>query len=729
MNVNPLRGATRFAGSAKGAWLSLTVWLVLAALLAVAAPSAKEVAVSGGEGSANGRNPAAEAQRLLDEKFPAAQGVPALLVFHRPDGRAVDAGERERIEAFGGWLAETKPEGILSALPADRLPDAERSKLYSADGATALLSLSLREGLESDETLDALTKVKEAWTARGAPGVTLDMTGPAAIAADTLQLFRNADVVLMLATVALILVLLVAIYRSALLAVIPLAVAGIAYSVTDRLIGLAGRAGWFSVDKQSLSIMMILLFAALTDYSLFVFSRYREELKADDSKHAAMGRAMGRVAEPILFSGGTVLVAMLALFFASFKPYHGFAPVFAVAVVVMLAAGLTLIPAVFAIAGRKSFRAEASRKTGKPASRQPIWERLGRLAADKPRRTAGALLLLLLLAALNVADVRYSFNLMKSFPADTSSRQGFEILETSYPPGSLAPVTLLVQHDKAIEPDDPAMLNGLHALVSKIKQSGGVESVTPDLTGLTALPADALSKDGRSVKLQLTLATNPYDKAALDLLDGWRDDEAALLKASGLNADEDRLLFAGQTAEQADVRGMNERDTALLFPLIACCIGAMLLWQTRSFKLTLAMLGTILLSFAAALGLSWAVFKGLLGYDAISYRIPMYTFVFMVALGVDYNIMLVSRIREEARSLPWKEAVARGVASTGGVISSAGVILAATFGVLMTQPMQELFLFGFAMAAGILIDTFVVRGLLLPAILAPMRFYAKRADR
>ncbi|WP_261807875.1 MMPL family transporter [Paenibacillus sp. N3.4] len=165
---------------------------------------------------------------------------------------------------------------------------------------------------------------------------------------------------------------------------------------------------------------------------------------------------------------------------------------------------------------------------------------------------------------------------------------------------------------------------------------------------------------------------------------------------------------------------MNRRDTIVTFSLITLFITIMLAFQSRSIKLALTMMGTMLLSYAATMGLLWSVFHYGFGFDAYSYRLPLYTFVFLIALGVDYNIMLVSRIKEEARIYEWREAVRRGVALTGGVISSAGIVLAATFCVLMTQPLQELMLFGFAMASGILIDTFLVRGMLLPALLTYM---------
>ncbi|TVY01373.1 MMPL family transporter [Cohnella terricola] len=721
MNLPVIARITGFFSSRKGAKIGIAAWLLLVIVLGAAAPGAKDYAISAGEGNVNDSNPSAEAQRLLSEHYPQSEGLPALLVFHAEG--ALSGEQLGRIASYSEWLAsDGKPEDVEGAIPYHTLSDPERKRMISADGATLLLNVELRQGLESDRVLDVLDKLKAQWKSNGDPGVKLEMTGPAAISADTLSLFRNADFVLMIATVVLILVLLVAIYRSPLLAVIPLVVAGLVYAVVDKAIGLAGRGGLFTIDKQSLSIMMILLFAVITDYCLFVFSRYRERLAVVDSKYEAMGQAMAHVSEPILFSGGTVLVAMLALFAATFKPYHGFAPVLSIAVAIILLAGLTLIPAIFALFGRKAFWpfvpkvGEGSAASASAEKRRvPFWAKAGRFVTEKPKRVAGVLIALLLLASLNIGTLQYSFNLMKSFPKDTPSRVGFELLESRYPPGQLAPVSLIVEVGEDAS-TDTAFADKVLALSDRLMEGGGVSSVSPGV----------LSDDKRFVRLQVVLSSNPYEPEALDLVDRWRAEGKELLAQSGFDADRASLHIAGQTAKQADVRSMNERDTWVLFTGIALLILIMLTVQTRSVKMAFLMLLTILLSFAATLGLTWAVFHDLLGYGTFSYRMPVYTFVFMVALGVDYNIMLVSRIKEEAKRYPWKEAVSRGVASTGRVISSAGLILAATFGVLITQPMQELYLFGFAMAAGILIDTFLVRGMLLPSVLA-LAFGDKKA--
>ncbi|MCQ6561125.1 MMPL family transporter [Paenibacillus mendelii] len=707
----------QYVTSQRGAKLTILFWLLLVLVLTATAPTAKQYAANAGEGHIKGSNPSAEAKQLMEEHFPSSEGMAALLVFHSDS--VITAEEEQKLEAFSLWLSsDKKPSSIASAVPFHALPEAARDQMISKDRSTVLLTVNFQEGISSEHVMDALDEVAAYWSEHGTDQLRLEMTGPAAIAADTLSLFRNADFVLMIATVVLILVLLIVIYRSPLLAIFPLIIAGIVYMAVDRLIGLSGKFGLFDIDKQSLSIMMILLFAVITDYCLFVFSRYREALLDHDSKYTAMGKAMTHVAEPILFSGGTVLIAMLALFASVFKPYHGFAPVFSIAVAIILLAGLTLIPALFALLGRRAFWPFMPKVgTRVTRARVPFWEKVGTFVTGKPKLTLMLLGLPLLLLSFNALGTHYSFNLMKSFPSDTPSRVGFELLEKQYPQGELAPVTVILKSDQAFQADS-ALLEKLQLLGQQLNAQGELDSMMPDPARLDAAGLESLISDNRHVlSFKAVLKVNPYEKEALDVVERWQNNSGSILNDSGFDSVLDSLHFGGQTAEQLDVRAMNQRDTIVIFTLIAVLITAMLGFQTGSIRMPVYMMLTILLSYAATIGLTWFVFHTLLDYDSFSYRIPVYTFVFMVALGVDYNIMLVSRIKEEARKFAWREAVRRGVASTGGVISSAGIILAATFGVLITQPIQELFLFGFAMAAGILIDTFLVRGMLLPAIM------------
>ncbi|TCS95456.1 MMPL family transporter [Hazenella coriacea] len=715
----PIKKLVQFTSSQKGAKITLLIWLAIIIILSGVAPTAKQYADNSSEGSVQENTPSEVAEQLLNEQFPSKEGLTALLVFHQKD--PLTQKEIDQITKISQWLSsDQKPEHVASALPFHQFPKPIQDQLFSEDKTTLLFNIALEKDLDSDLVYETLQEVEKKVKEIGIGNMQFEITGPAGISADTITIFKNADFVLMLATIGLILVILLFIYRSPLLAITPLLIAAAVYQVVDRILGLAGKNDWFVVENQAISIMLILLFAVLTDYCLFIFSRFREELRKVDSKYEAMSEAISRVSEPILFSGGTVLMAMLTLFAAIFKPYNHFAPIFSVAIVVILIAGLTLIPSTFALMGRKAFWPFIPKKEGTKAQPKGIWNKIASFIMRKPFIPASILMIVLIGGAINASTINYSFNLLKSFPEDISSRQGFEILEEHYPKGELAPITVILKSEKEIELNSVFVKN-IASLTKELQKQKGIDSVSPTAEELLQTPAkfpkNFLAEGKHAVKIKLVPKDNPYDQAAIDALQKLLDQKEDFLKTSGLNSSDYSLHFAGQTAKQLDVKQMNQRDTLWLFALVTVAITILLIFQTRSLVLPLVMIFTILLSYAGTLGFGWLIFHHLLGYDAISYRLPVYTFVFMVALGVDYNIMLVSRIREEAKKYPWREAVGRGVALTGGVISSAGTILAATFGVLITQPLQELFLFGLIMATGIMIDTFLVRGILLPSIM------------
>jgi len=698
----------------------LLLWIAAVIVLSIFAPSSKDYSVSSKEGSVKNDTPSAIANQVIKEQFPSKEGLTGLLVFHRDD-KLTDK-DREKITEVSQWLSsEEKPKYVESSLPFHQFPKPVQDQMYSKDGTTLLLNFTLKEGSDSHDANATIKIMNDKLKQLKLGTLQAEITGPAGISSDTISIFQNADFVLMLATIVLIFVLLLVIYRSPLLAVIPLVIAAIVYQVVDRVLGLGGKNDWFVLDSSAISIMLVLLFAVLTDYSLFIFSRYREELKNFSSKYSAMGEAIHHVSEPILFSGGTVLLSVLTLFTTVFMPYNHFAPVFSVAVVFILIAGLTLIPSIFALMGRKAFWPFIPKADEKPKEKAGFWTKVSKQVMKHPAVIAGILLITLLAGAFNTTSIQYSFNIMKSFPDELSSRQGFELLEKHYPAGQLAPVTVILTSDEHIALDEKFLTN-VKSLEDHFKNIDGVDSISQGLTeemikDPKKLPRGFIGEDKKTVKMQIVLKDNPYDSDALKTVQKLRDQEGNILSKSGFSSSSYHLQYAGQTAEQLDIRAMNQRDMVILFSLVTVLITIMLALQTRSILMPLIMMATILLSYVATLGFGWIIFHDIMGYDSISYRLPVYTFVFMVALGVDYNIMLVSRIKEEAQKFSWKEAVGSGVALTGGVISSAGIILAATFAVLITQPLQELFLFGMIMALGVLMDTFLVRGMLLPSIL------------
>lgn len=684
-----LKRITDQVSTRKGTWVTLGVWVIVTVLLAILAPSAKEYE-SSNITSLPSDAKSVIAQNKLDQYFKDNDGIPAILVFQSSDDKAVNVSE---LEAFIKDVE--KVEGVKEIVPITTLPPQATESFFSEDKSTVILPVTFEADFEAKEMRASQEKMIE--IAEESTDLTLTITGPAGIAVDALDLFSRADVVLLLSTVGLILVLLIVIYRSPLLAFIPLLAAAFVYEVVNQVLGLMGKAGLL-INNQTFSIMTILLFAAVIDYSLFVFSRYREELKTYDSKHEAMKEAMRETGLPVFFSGGTVLAAMLVLFFAEFGDYRNFAPIFATAMLIIMIASVTLVPSLFTLFGRKSFWPKIPKVGEESVKTNSFWCKIGRSVVKKPVVSTVAIGIILTVSALNMFNLKYEFDTMKSFPEDMPSRIGYEILVEKFEKGDLAPTTVL------LEASEKVTMEQQNAIMKELQKQPLVSSVRP--SGET--------EDQKVVQFTLTYTESPYDSETMDALEKTRDQSQQIVKDAGFKGE---LYFAGETANRIDDRATNNRDLIVIVLLESILIFAMLIVMTKSIKLPLYMMGTILLSFLAAVGLGMFLTNLFFDIDTVSNRVPLYSFVFLVALGIDYNIILISRFMEERKIHPVKKAVEIAVANTGGVISSAGIILAATFAVLMTQPIQLLFVFGFIVAVGILLDTFLIRGILLPALL------------
>lgn len=683
-----LQSITDRVTSKKGMWMTLGIWLLATVLLAVLAPSAKEYQVSSID-TIPAEAKSIIAQNKVDKYFSNNEGIPAILVF-QSDDKIVELSELSPL-----FEKIDQVEGIKEYVPLTSMPPQASANFFSKDQSTLILPITFESSLESKELRteqEELSRIIKKDT-----NLTVYITGPAGIAVDSLNLFSRADFVLLFSTVGLILILLIVIYRSPLLAFIPLIAAAFVYEVVNQVLGLMGKAG-LVISNQTFSIMTILLFAAVIDYSLFVFSRYREELKKYNSKFDAMKHAMRETGLPVFFSGGTVLAAMLVLFFAEFGDYRNFAPVFAAAMLIIMLASITLVPALFALFGRKSFWPRVPKVGEEAVKSNSAWSKIGRFVVKKPVVSASVIGLILLASALNMLNLNYEFDTMKSFPKDMPSRQGYEIVEDKFEKGDLAPTTVLFEAKDEITPEQQA------ALLEKLSDQELVSNVRP--SGITS--------DKKVIQYSLTFKESPYAVETMDALEQLRNNKDKLLADTDL---EGELHFAGETAKKVDDRATNNRDLIVIVLLESLLIFAMLIVMTKSFKMPIYMMGTILISFLAAVGLGMFLSSLFFDIDSISNRVPLYSFVFLVALGIDYNIILISRFMEERKRHSVKKAVEIAVANTGGVISSAGIILAATFAVLMTQPIQLLFVFGFIVAVGILLDTFLIRGILLPALI------------
>lgn len=689
--MNFLEALTDKVATKKGAWITVIVWLVLMILIS-AGPKLGDYKVTNFQ-SLPDEAQSIIAQNKLDEYFPNDQGTPGIYVFHNPDGDLVVEDVTTIIEG----IKEANIEGIADIIDISQLPPQATAAFLSEDKSTMIIPVNLELGLGNSE----YAEINDAATEIGtdiAKDLRTDfyITGPAGIAGDTTKLFESADIKLLLATIVIILVLLIVIYRSPLLAIIPLFATVIVYQVANQSVALLGAAG-LEINNSTTSIMSILLFAAVIDYSLFVFSRYREELNHYEDKYEAMRVAMHSTAVPVLFAGGTVLAAMLILFFADFRDYQNFAPVFSMAMFVIMLASVTLVPALFALFGRKAFWPKVPKYGEASEVKHGVWGPIAKFVVNKPGLIGGSVLLFLLITAANVFNLDFEFNSVKNFPEDLPSRVGFEIVEEKFNKGDLAQTTVLVSGEDLTQEDVQEVADNM---------------LTNDQIGSARV--SGVTDDGEYGKITVSLTENPYSVEAIDFLRNYRADNETFKLVNGQEVE---LEYAGQTAKLVDEQDVNDGDIIKIVILETVLILLLLLVLTRSLKMPIYMMATILISYVSALGLGIFLVDVLFGYDAVSTRVPVYAFVFLVALGIDYNIIMVSRFLEERKYHKVKDALEIAVRNTGGVISSAGIILAATFAALMTMPIADLFVFGFIVAVGIVIDTFLVRGMLLPALI------------
>lgn len=697
-------------------WVTLLVWIAIVVLLNMVWPS-----VNSQENNNAGDLPAeaasVQASMLQEAEFPSGSGIPALLVWHREGG--LNNEDLSGIQSlYESW--ESSPVPYQEFVPPyHKMPLPALMGQLSEDQTTMVTPIIFSKEADSDQLKEGVEEVQKgvveqmgsdpfAVSYKDSSALSARVTGPAGISIDAAGLFKNADFQLLLATVLLVLVILLLIYRSPILALIPLVAVGFAYGATSPVLGFMAEKDWITIDAQAISIMTVLLFGAGTDYCLFIISRFRQVLRTEESKTKALLRAISDSGGAIAMSGFTVVIALLALLFAKYGVYHRFAAPFSISIFIMFIASLTLVPALLAIFGRVSFfpviprtpemEEERARKKGKPAPvRKPKKNSFnGRVVVNKP--WAVVIITAVLLGSLAVfsTQVKFTYDLLSTFPEDMPSREGFTQIGEKFSPGELAPVKLMV--------DSEGQELGLG---DKLAELPYVDLVSEPLNG---------QNNANLIAYDIELNVNPYSLEAMDHIADLRAVAAQQLEGAGIQAAGDKVWIGGQTAEQVDTKEISDRDTRVIIPIVTGMITVLLLLYLRSIVATAYLVVTVVVSFFSALGLGWIILHYGLGIEAIQGVIPLYSFVFLVALGEDYNIFMISSIWKKRRVMPLKQAIKEGVEQTGSVITSAGLILAGTFAVLGTLPIQALVQFGVITAVGVLLDTFIVRPYLVPAL-------------
>lgn len=709
----------------KTRWASLFIWILLVAVVSFIWPQVNDT-----ETESNQLLPddvmSVEASKISKEQFSDDAGTPLLLVWYRDGGLKED--DFKKVQDLYAQLQDNPLKQQAFIPPLDKAPAEALMESASEDGEALTTPVFFEKDASTEQLGLALDQLQDRIESNAGKsilnedlsddGLHLRFTGPVGIQTDAVSLFSNADVTLLVSTVLIVLVLLIVLYRSPLLAIVPLVAVGIAYGLISPLLGLMADKGLIVVDAQVVSIMTVLLFGAGTDYCLFLVSRYRDELRMEPNKYVAMQKAISGTGGAILISAMTTALALLALGLAYYASYDRFAVPFSLAIFIMGVTSLTLLPAILALLGRVAFfpfipRTEAmtkalEEKKGKPIRRSKSKNRfgklLGRWGTEKPWIIIITCVVLFGGLGTFVMKMEFTYGLLDSFPEDMPSREGFSIVADHYPPGEVATSQVIVQTDgKDI------------SLQDDLASMSMVEKVSDPRTG---------SKDESFQEYEVTLAADPYSSEMVEKIPDLKNTVSKQLAKSGVENADDKVWIGGETATLYDTEEVTSRDQTLIIPVVLIVVGLLLLAYLRSIVAMIYLLLTVILSYFAALGLGWIIIHYGMGVPAMQGLIPLYTFVFLVALGEDYNIFLVSNIWKKRETMPLKQAISQGVAETSSVISSAGLILAGTFAVLATMPMQVLVHFGMVTAIGILLDTFIVRPLLVPAITTVLGRYA-----
>jgi RND superfamily putative drug exporter len=605
----------------------------------------------------------------LQSKFVPKNLNPAVVVYTRPSGltpadlrkAAADARRFAALPAVHGRV--TGP-----------IPSADRQAIQTIVGSSL--------GFNAD--IEGFISNLRAIASRGGPGLSVHIAGPAASAADQVKIFKGIDTTLLYSTLVVIIVLLLLTYRSPVLWLLPIISAGVSLTVVQAVIYLLTQHG-LVVNGQSGGILVVLVLGASTDYALLLVARYREELRRHEDRHEAMAIALRRAGPAIIASAGTVIAGMLCLMVAESADISGLGPVAAIGIAVGLLAMITLLPALLVIVGRWVFWPVRPRYGSAEPTTRGVWARIGRRLAIRPRAVWVTAAVLLACAWLGLIGFKIGpLTTAQSFRGTPASVAAEQVLARHFPGGAGEPVTVIGNASAARQLR--AALAGTH----------GIVAVAPPVV-----------KDGL-VYLQGTLASQPDSPAAAATVDRVR---TAVHAVPGGEA-----KVGGGTAITTDVERYATRDRNLIIPLVLVVVMIILGLLLRSVVAAFLLIGTVALSFGAALGLSALVFRHVFGFAGADIAMPLFAFVFLVALGIDYNIFLMTRVREESKRSGTRLGAITGLGATGGVITSAGLILAGTFATLGTLPLVILTEIGFTVAIGVLIDTIIVRSVLVTAL-------------
>lgn len=681
----------RFITGPKTAWVTLLIGLIFA-VLSFTVFAAEETNVSPDNGLPDDSEVILVEQALAE--MPGSEGTAAVVVLAKTSGEFTDdevvwlQGEFDpMIQMPAGGVNEVFTEfSNVDVMGEPFVPPAT----ISEDNTTAVLTIPMDEIDDVDEQAERIAEIRALIAQEVLPGIEAYVTGPEGFQVDLAGVFAGADFTLLLATVLIVIFLLLVTYRSPILWIVPLLVVGTA----DGMAGQIGRnvAAFFNItaDGSITGILSVLVFGAGTNYALLLIARYKEELLTHEDRHEAMTKAVKGAGPAILASGGTVALALLTLSFAELGGNRALGLVCATGIVVAMIAALGVLPAAIVVFGRGLFWPFVPKFGGVNKSDSGWWAKLGKGVSKRPVTVAIAGLAVLGGLSAGATGITIGLPETEQFRVKPEAVTGIEVLAEAFPAGASAPTQVIAVNDFADDVVEAALASPLVASAEVVNQN------------------DDFSR------IDVVLDAEGGSEEAYGAIESLRENVQAV---PGANA-----LVGGDDATRLAVKQAYERDQLLVIPLILVLVLIVLILLLRALLAPILLLASVVLSFFSAMGAAWLIFQNVFGMSGLDFSVFLYSFLFLVALGVDYNIFLVSRAREESANLattsrqPTRQAMIKALGATGGVITSAGILLAAVFAVLGVLPLIALFQVGIIVGIGVLIDTLLVRTVVVPAL-------------
>jgi RND superfamily putative drug exporter len=666
-----MKPVTRVLSGRRAKWIVLGAW---ALIFAICFPLSGKLLGAQDNDQASWLPANAEATQVveLSERFRSSEALPAVIVYERAGG-AISAADRAKAAAdaqrFRGVDKVTQVAG-----PAP-----------SADGRALQTLVTIQVGDGGWEVLEPPVKEMRTIATTGAGGLTAYVTGPAGYGAAFIEVFAGFDSTLLYITALIVVAILLITYRSPILWAVPLVVVFVSLTVAQAGIYLLAEYAGLTVNGQSAFILTVLVFGAGTDYALLLIARYREELRRHKDRHEAMAVALHRAGPAIIASGSTVILSLLVLLVAELNSTKFMGPVMAIGVAFGLLAMITLLPALLVIVGRWAFWPMRPRYGSAEPTERGMWARTGQMISRRPRITWVVTSVVLGGMALGLFGLKAEgLSNDDAFSTKPEAVVGGEVLSRHFPAGSGNPVQVV-------------------GAAGAGEQMAAALAGVPGITGVTRPEV----KDGYAY-VEGTLNAVADSEAAFASIERAR---TALHAVPGADA-----KVGGGSAVIMDINAASRHDRNLVVPIVLVVVFLILSVVLRSLVAPLILVGTVVLSFAAALGVSALVFNHVFDFAGADPAFPLFAFVFLVALGVDYNIFLMTRVHEESKRLGTRRGALIGLAATGGVITSAGAVLAGTFAALGSLPLVFVTELGFVVAFGVLLDTFIVRSVLVTAL-------------